>query len=113
MSLSSLQVTGIPARRCGRVLLEDVAWAHDLLARRFPRHFTCLMLAISARAMLRRRKAPRLLVLGAKRNRGVPSAPLAAHAWVISEGIEVVGGDTREGHVPVAAYRDRGRESAA
>jgi Transglutaminase-like superfamily len=101
--LMSAQVTGAPARNTGNSILEDIAWAHAWLARLFGRRFTCLMLAFSARAMLRRRKFSSLLVLGAKRGQGA-AEKLGAHAWVLCQGFEIVGGETRDGHIPVAAY---------
>lgn len=106
--LASATLTGRSARGSGDPVLEDVAWAHAALVRLFGTGFTCLMLAFSARAMLRRRDRPSLLVLGVKRNAEAAATPaadkLAAHAWVVSQGFEVVGGEARQGHMPVAAY---------
>jgi hypothetical protein len=106
LPLTSIQVTGVPAHRSGNALLEEVAWAHGWLGRLFPTHFTCLMLAFSARGMLRQRRVSTVLVLGAKRGQGASIEKLVAHAWVLSQGFEIVGGETREGHIPVAAYCD-------
>lgn len=101
--LSSTPATGAPARNSGQPLLEDIAWAHAVLGRFFGQDLTCLMLAFSARAMLLRRKFQSVLVLGVKR--GGADAKLGAHAWVLSQGYEIVGGETRDGHMPIAAYR--------
>lgn len=102
--LAAMQLTGAPARGSGNEVLEDIAWAHALLARRFSRRFTCLMLALSAKAMLRRRQLPSMLVLGAGRRQDGAVTHLGAHAWVLSDGFEIVGGDSRDGHAPVAVY---------
>ncbi|MBX9745656.1 MAG: lasso peptide biosynthesis B2 protein [Hyphomonadaceae bacterium] len=80
----------------------DVVWAHQILSRRFKGMFTCLMLALSARAMLERRRLPHVLVLGVRRGREKLS--LDAHAWVLSSGIEIVGREGRADHIPVAVY---------
>jgi hypothetical protein len=106
--LASASLTGASALAAGCPLLEDIAWAHTVLARLFGGRFTCLMLALSARAMLQRRRLPTLLVLGVRRG-PEDGSKLGAHAWVLSQGIEIVGGDTRSGHTPVAAYRSLGR----
>lgn len=103
MPLNSTRVTGEPARGTGQSQLEDIAWAHAALTRLFAQRFTCLMLAFSAQAMLRRRKFASLVILGVKVRSGTEER-LGAHAWVLSQGIEIVGGETREGHTPVAAY---------
>lgn len=93
-------------------LLEDIAWAHRGLARVFGRHFTCLMLALSARSMLARRKRPSVIVLGVRLGKQGAREPIDAHAWVLSGGSEIVGGETRIGHTPVIAYRDRASDEA-
>lgn len=102
--LSTTAISGSSARTCGKPVLEDIAWAHAQLERRFGSQFTCLMLAFSAKAMLRRRKHSSVLILGVKRSPEAAKDKLGAHAWVLSEGYEIVGSDTRDGHAPIAAY---------
>jgi Transglutaminase-like superfamily len=104
--LQAEPMTGRSARASGDRVLQDIAWAHVWLARLFKTRFTCLMLALSARGMLRRRGMTSVLVLGVKRGAERDNR-LGAHAWILSRGYEIVGGDTRDGHVPVAAYQDR------
>jgi hypothetical protein len=104
--LASSQLRGVAARVSDKEPLKEIAWAHGLLARLFGKQFTCLMLAFSARGMLRRRKMPSLLVLGVKRSPGVTAKRLGAHAWVLSGNFEVVGGDSGGGYAPIAAYSD-------
>lgn len=107
LAVNAAQVLGDPIQTTSDPLLTDISWAHARLAQVSRAHFTCLMLAFSARAMLRRRKLPSVLVLGVKLNEKASRAKMGAHAWVVARGIEVVGGDTRDGHTPIAAYRDK------
>lgn len=100
LPLTNLTVAGKAAARSDARDLVDIAWAHAALARVFHRYFTCLMLALSAQAMLARRHRSSVLVLGVKR-----AEALAAHAWVLSDGFDIIGGNAVNGHVAVAAYR--------
>jgi Transglutaminase-like superfamily len=111
LALNATPLTGASARSSNERVLGDIAWAHERLARRLGRFFTCLMLAMSARSMLRRRHLSSVLILGVKREgTAAPGADaLHAHAWVLSQGYEIVGGEQREGHMPVAAYGLRER----
>src|SRR5262249_40737619 len=87
VSLIQERTVGPSARVAGVALLRDIAWAHDAVARLCGQHATCLMLAFSARKMLRDRGLPSLLVLGVKRG-GAQTAGdvLGAHAWVLCQG---------------------------
>lgn len=84
--------------------LANIAWAHHALSRKCGKHFTCLMLGISARAMLRRRGYSSFLVLGANRGTSTAEAALGAHAWVICEKYEIAGGDKKGEYTAVAAF---------
>jgi hypothetical protein len=84
--------------------VQDVAWAHARLEEMFGQRFTCLMLALSASWMLRRRKLPSTLILGTRRSPGQGPRLLGAHAWVLSGGFEVVGALGGKDYVPVAAF---------
>lgn len=106
MTVEPLPITSSSALWSGRTELADIAWAHHAIEATFGTRFTCLMLALSARAMLRRRSLSSTLVLGVKRAAPQLKSRLGAHAWVLSEGWEIVGGNTRDGHVPVAAFGD-------
>lgn len=102
--LAATTISGPPAQSSGAMILTDIAWAHRVISRIFGSRFTCLMLAFSVRSMLRRRGLSSLLVLGAKRRNRPSGDPLGAHAWVLCQGFEMVGGDTRDGHIAIAAY---------
>ena len=67
---------------------DRIAWAIPIAARRFPIQMTCLIQALAADAMLRRRKCHPVLRLGV--NGGGTSA-IEAHAWVECGGRIVVG----------------------
>lgn len=96
--------TNMPDRYLGHPL-GDIIWAHAVLRRRFSKHFTCLMLAFSARAMLRRRGYPSVLVLGVNRDQDTSERSLGAHAWVVYQQYEVSGGEEKESFAAVAAYQ--------
>ncbi len=67
--------------------------------------FTCLMLALTAREMLQSRGIESRLILGVERapnhNR---KDPFGAHAWVIANGLTVVGAEGSDRFTPVAVY---------
>ena len=79
-----------------RVLAADgvppsaIAWAVGAVGRRYQRRPTCLVEALAADIMLRRRQYPSVLHLGVRKmdNR---SRSLDGHAWVECEGSIVVG----------------------
>jgi hypothetical protein len=67
-----------------------VGWAIEAAARRLPFDTTCLVRALAADAMLRRRQLPSRLELGVT-PRSSRTASLEAHAWVESDQTIVVG----------------------
>jgi hypothetical protein len=79
---------------------EQVAWAVQATARLVP-GATCLVRALALERMLRRDGQPARLTIGVAK---VPGAPLAAHAWVESDGVVLlaVAGFTRL--EPVSAW---------
>lgn len=86
------------------IMLSDIAWAHKRLGQSSRGVFTCLMLGFSARAMLGRRGAEGILVLGAGRTTGEKKTELGAHAWVIHGRYDIAGGGERKDYSPVAAF---------
>lgn len=100
--LADVGATHAPRTR----LMDDVAWSHSVAARLFRKHFTCLMLALSARGMLTSRGTPSVLVLGVRLREGKLTSvrAMGAHAWIISGGTVLVGEKEMAGHTPVAAY---------
>ncbi len=77
--------------------------------RRLPMHSTCLMQALAARMMLRRRRVPSVLVVGVRSRDGRPGA----HAWLIAGGGAVCGGQEAADFRPIAAFHGTGRADSA
>jgi hypothetical protein len=69
--------------------LQRIQWAVAAGARRVP-GATCLVQALTADALLRRRGFPSEMCLGV-RKRGTPSGSFEAHAWVLCDRQLVVG----------------------
>jgi hypothetical protein len=72
--------------------------------RRIPWHCTCLVQALAARAMLRRRGIASVMRFGLKRD---DDGKLAAHAWLEAGGGIVCGGPAAEGYTPLAGFSRR------
>ena len=68
---------------------------------RLPWRSTCLVQALAARSMLRRRHVATVLHLGVARDEGC----LEAHAWLEADGGYVCGGETAMKFTPIAAFR--------
>lgn len=90
--------------RSDDITLADITWAHKRLGHMSKGVFTCLMLGVSARAMLSRRGIESILVLGAGRRRDGVNLLLGAHAWVIHGTFDIAGGGERNEYTPVAAF---------
>lgn len=73
-----------------RASLPRIGWAVNAVGRQFPAARTCLMEALAADVMLRRRGYRSELHFGV-RKRTDSSQPLDAHAWVECDGEIVVG----------------------
>jgi hypothetical protein len=67
---------------------------------RLPWHSTCLVQALAARSMLRRRHVATVLHLGVARGEGL----LQAHAWLEADGGYVCGGKAAIEFTPIAAF---------
>lgn len=84
----------------------QIATLHSVLLRVFGTRFTCLMLALSARGMLRSSGIPSVLILGVNRKGTAAQATeLGAHAWVKCGTFDVIGHEGSETFIPVAIYR--------
>jgi hypothetical protein len=71
------------------------------VSQRMPWHLSCLVRAIAAQMMLRRRRLPSVLHLGVLvRNR----TELCAHAWLRCGDIDVVGAEIAGDYTPIAAF---------
>ena len=71
------------------------------VADRLPWRSSCLVRALAARIMLRRRHLPSVLQFGVGRT----PTELSAHAWVRCGEIDVVGAETAADFAPIAAFR--------
>jgi hypothetical protein len=69
---------------------------------RLPWHSSCLVRALAAQMMLRRRRLPSVLQLGV---RAGAATELSAHAWLKCGDIDVVGVETAAEFTPIAAFR--------
>ena len=68
-----------------------------------PWQSSCLVRALAAWMMLRRRHLPSVLQLGVRT--GPPAQGLSAHAWLKCGEVEVVGVETAAEFTPLAAFR--------
>lgn len=81
---------GVGRRRLSIEGMRRVTWAVSATARRLPVNATCLVEALAAEAMLRRRGCACDLRLGVlPPGRGLK--PLTAHAWIEHEGVVMLG----------------------
>ena len=78
-----------------------IARAVSRAARHVPWNAVCLPQAMAAKAMLRRRGIDAELHLGAGFD---PAGKLIAHAWLVSDGSIVLGGDGVAGIAPLARF---------
>ena len=67
-----------------------VIWAVGAVSRRFPSIGTCLMQALAAHVLLRRRHYPTQLHIGVTRDE---KGKFLGHAWLESNGIVIIGGE--------------------
>lgn len=107
----SMTVVNTDSRTIGNSQLGEVEWVHDRIERVTRGVFTCLMIALSARAMLSSRGISSLLILGVKlkdNSAGPGRRGIGAHAWLRCRGVVVVGHSQQQGHVPIAAFRQLG-----
>ena len=79
-----------------------VRQALSRVASRLPWESSCLVRAIAGQAMLRRRRLPSELHLGARNS---SSTEIAAHAWLRCGEIDVTGGEIAGQYTPIAAFR--------
>lgn len=77
------------------------------LAPRFPGRTTCLVRALAGWLMLRRRGIPAVVRFGVRLDDG----KLAAHAWLLVNGVAVLGGAEAGGFTPIGDF-GRGKETA-
>jgi hypothetical protein len=94
----SLAAGRVPPRvRAGRVSAEQCGHAIRR-AGRLARGATCLARAVAAECLLRREGWHPTLSLGVTRD---AAGQLRAHAWVISDGVTVAGGEEAAHYLPL------------
>ncbi len=84
------------SRHCAR----RVAWGIYRVKSRFPWKNTCLVQAIAAMIMLRRRHQPSTLYLGVS----TQDAEFEAHAWLRSGEVVVTGGEEKNKYKVLSSY---------
>lgn len=82
--------TGLNAPQLRLQVIGRVRWAVTAVAARFPVSATCLVQALAADAILRRRGLVSELCIGV-RVLGSGSVPIGAHAWVQCDGAVAIG----------------------
>ena len=81
-----------------------VGWVVRRVARRLPFDARCLPQAVAAQWMLRRRRIPSQLRLGARDGTG---PDMEMHAWLLVDGEAVVGGENAETYTPLPPFDNR------
>jgi hypothetical protein len=71
---------------------KDISWAVKSAAKYVPFKALCLVQALTAQRMLKKRKIKGFLFLGLKKDKGSAKG-LAAHAWVKCNNFIITGGD--------------------
>jgi hypothetical protein len=122
LGLARLAVTVLPFRRIaphlgdhmaespeeeGAVVddLPRVSWAVQAVSRRTPWESRCLVQAVAAQRMLRRRGIGSTLYLGVAK---AGQTELEAHAWLRSGRVYLVGGQDRQRYKVVSSFADEG-----
>ena len=79
---------------------DRIGWAITAIAKDWPRSMSCLVQAVAAEAMLRRRGIASDLRLGVRNDRN-KADPFSAHAWLERDGLVLIGelDDLSEFHV--------------
>lgn len=86
--------------------IEDVRWAIDNACAYTGHKFTCLMIGLAGKAMLRRFDIPNALVLGATRSTEPDNSEMLAHAWLRSGTMVVLGEYRMQEYLPIVSYVD-------
>jgi hypothetical protein len=80
----------IAGRAADPNVVSSVTWAVTAIAARFP-PATCLVQALAAATLLRRRGLPSQLCIGVRTRGTAAGAPIEAHAWVECDGRIAIG----------------------
>jgi hypothetical protein len=83
--------------------IRKVSWAVQAIARQAPPFRQCLLQAIAARWMLKRRRILNTLFLGVRKS---GAGPMLAHAWLNAAGQTVVGKFEKEDYRVIAVFGD-------
>lgn len=87
--------------------LSIIRWSIAATAARLPWESSCLVRALAAALMLRRRRLPAALFLGVAKEEGNKDK-FAAHAWLISGGACLTGDAGRTDYSPIAVFETAG-----
>lgn len=90
--------------------IKDVRWAINKACDLTGHRFTCLMIGLAGKEMLRRFDIPNALVLGAMKSTETGKSEMLAHAWLRSGTMVVLGGDGMKGFRPIVSYVDDSAE---
>ena len=103
--LGTPEVPAGEAQRTEHVeLLREVARAVDRVNGWSGGRFTCLMQAVAGKVMLNRRRIPNTLVLGVRTTAQAQGLGIAAHAWLNSGSVVVLGGEGHTEYTVVARH---------
>jgi hypothetical protein len=86
--------------------IRRISWAIDVLSRRTPWESKCLVQAITAKILLRRKLLPNTLYLGVAKD---GNDKMIAHAWTRTGCRIVTGGYGLDAYTVVATFADFGR----
>lgn len=86
---------------CQKELLRRVRWAVETAGRRVPWKAMCLVQAMTARSMLRRRGRSGIVYFGLAKD---DEADLQAHAWLRSGGLTVTGNNELWRYTTISAF---------
>lgn len=91
--------------------VEDVRWAINKVCNLSGDRFTCLMIALAGKALMRRDGIPNALVLGAKISCGPEQSNVMAHAWLRAGEMVVFGSNGMSDYQPIVSYVDVAAEN--
>ncbi|MFK7877320.1 MAG: lasso peptide biosynthesis B2 protein [Paracoccaceae bacterium] len=87
--------------------IRDVRWAINKACSLTGHRFTCLMIALAGKEMLRRFDIPNSLVLGAMKSPKPGNPELLAHAWLRSGRFVILGKSGMHRFSPIVSYVDK------
>lgn len=86
--------------------IRDIRWSINKASALMEGKFTCLMVGLAGKAMLRRFDIPNALVLGAVTSVEHDSTEMLAHAWLRSGTMVIFGENEMRIYPPIISYVD-------